>query len=83
MSITCDCCNRSAHFDAFTTSSLSRFACPFCFFEFGLRLESGSTGRRRVRTVVYNDPRQQQLIDLAGEGDECAQADLFKECLGR
>lgn len=83
MSITCDCCNRSAHFDAFTTADLARFRCPFCMFEFGLQLRAGFGRKPRARTVVYHDPRQQQLIDLAHEGDECAEADLFKERASR
>ncbi len=83
MSITCDGCSRSAHFDAFTTADPARFVCPFCMFEFGLQLHTGFNGRKRARTVVYHDPRQQQLLELAQEGDECAEADLFKERLTR
>jgi hypothetical protein len=52
-------------------------------FEFGLQLRLGFGRKPRARTVVYHDPRQQQLIDLAHEGDECAEADLFKERASR
>ena len=83
MSITCDCCSRSAHFDAYTTADPSRFVCPFCMFEFGLQLHTGFHGRKRARTVVYHDPRQSQLEELAREGDENAHADLFKERTAR
>lgn len=79
MNITCDCCSRSAHFDAFTTSDPARFVCPFCMKEFGLQLHTGFNGRKRAKTIVYHDPRQRQLLELAREGDECAEADLFKE----
>jgi hypothetical protein len=47
-------------------------------FEFGLQLHTGFHGRKRARTVVYHDPRQCQLEELAREGDENAEADLFK-----
>lgn len=83
MSITCDCCDRSAHFDAFTTKDLARFRCPFCEFEFGLQLRPAFGGKHKARTVVYHDPRQRQLEELAREGDENAEADLFKEQLAR
>jgi hypothetical protein len=52
-------------------------------FEFGLQLHTGFNGRKRARTLVYHDPRQQQLLELAREGDECAEADLFKERTSR
>lgn len=83
MTITCDCCSRSAHFDAFTTKDLARFKCPHCFFEFGLQVTAGTNGRHKARTVVYHDPRQRQLEELAREGDENAEADLFKERTSR
>jgi hypothetical protein len=78
MSINCDCCSRTAHFDAFTTADPARFACPFCQFEFGLKLQAGSNGKRRAKTVIYHDPRQAALFDLASEGDEAAADELFK-----
>jgi hypothetical protein len=79
MNITCECCGRSAHFDAHTTKDPARFCCPYCLFEWGLTLQTGSTGKHKARMVVYHDPRQRQLLDLANDGDECAAADLFKE----
>jgi|694.fasta_scaffold102475_2 hypothetical protein len=78
MKITCDFCDLSAHFDAFTTSDPARFKCRGCGKEWGLALVLGF-GPRKVKTVVHHDPRQRQLFDLACEGDECAEADLFKE----
>ena len=77
MSITCDCCSHQSHFDSFVTDDPARFRCRRCGAEWGLQLCLGY-GKKKVRTVVYHDPRQQALFDLAAEGDEAAVDELFK-----
>lgn len=81
MKVTCDLCGVSSSIEQMLLPEPpARFKCRGCGKEWGLVL---STGPKKIKTVVHHDPRQQQLIDLAREGDECAESDLFKEVVCR
>lgn len=76
MKITCTNCGFSAPFDTFATADPARFHCAPCGMEWGLAVQPGRP--HRARTIVYHDPRQAALLDLAHEGDEAAVDELFK-----